>query len=767
MTIEDVFSTAVTQHQAGNASMAEQLYRQILLEVPDHSPTLHHLGLLLQSAGQSEQAVALLRRAATCDPGSAACQNSLANLLRELGHRDEAIRAYEAALRLKPDYVNAQYNLASLLLDCSAPEGAARWYRKVVEADPNDAEALNGLGIALKELGEFDEATQCMGRAIAVRPENPIAHFNLGLVLKARDDLPGAASAFHEAVRINPRYVPAQLNLASVLFDQNECEAAEAACRAALEVDPNHVEAYSPLGNVLLRLDRSSEAENVFRRALKLAPDDVTAIYGLGNALLNQIKLGEAISNYRLVPPSDPAYPVAQNNLGNCLQKQGCFDLAIAAFRRALTAKPDFPEAHSNLLFCSNYLPDIDSETLFKEHRLWAEQYADHLDRRVSFEAVDRSPERRLRVGYISPNFCIHSVGHFIDAVLQYHDRTAFEVTCYADVDKPDQYTERLRGLSDRWRDVYGMDDEQVAAIIRDDAIDVLVDLAGHTAGNRLLVMARHPSPVLVTYLGYPNTTGLKQIAYRISDAWADPPGVGDAIHTEKLLRLSSGFLCFRPPPTCPDVVDPPLLREGHVTFGSFNNTAKANARVIEAWSRILRALPDSRMIIKSRHVADAGARRVLLDNFSEHEVAVERIEIVRGFIPREQHLRLYGRVDIGLDPFPYNGTTTTCEALWMGVPAITLDGATHRARVGVSLMHQVGLPELIAATESEYVKLAVALARDRERLRTLRHALRGRMAASALMDAPRTMRELESSYRTAWKGFCQSPKEGCAAVDR
>jgi predicted O-linked N-acetylglucosamine transferase (SPINDLY family) len=766
MTIEEVFSAAATQHQAGNASVAEQLYRQILVEVPDHSPTLHHLGLLLQSAGQLQQAVALLRQAAACDPGSATCQNNLANLLRQLGHRDEAIRAYEAALRLKPDYVNAQYNLASLLLDCSDPAGAARWYRKVVEVDPNDPEALNGLGIALKELGELDEARACMDQAIAVRPENPIAHFNLGLVLKARGDLPGATSAFHEAVRINPSYVPAHLNLASVLLDQNECEAAEAACRAALEVEPDHVEVHSPLGNVLLRLERSGEAEDIFRRALKLAPDDVNALHGLGNALLNQSKLDEAIANYRLVPPSDPAYPTAQNNLGNCLQKQGCFDLAIAAFRRALSAKPDFPEAHSNLLFCSNYLPDIDSKTLFKEHRLWAGQYADHLGRQASFEAVDRSPERRLRVGYISPNFCIHSVAYFIDAVLECHDRTAFEVTCYANVDKRDQYTERLRGLSDRWRDVYGMDDEQVAAIIRDDAIDILVDLAGHTGGNRLLVMARHPSPVLVAYLGYPNTTGLKQIAYRISDAWADPPGVSDAVHSEKLLRLPSGFLCFRPPPACPDVLDPPVLQEGHVTFGSFNNTAKVNARVIEVWSRILRALPDSRMIIKSRHVADAGARRVLLDNFSEHEVAVERIEIVRGLIPREDHFRLYGRVDVGLDPFPYNGTTTTCEALWMGVPVITLDGETHRARVGVSLMHQVGLLELIAATESAYVKLAVALARDRQRLRALRHALRERMAASPLMDAPCTVRELESSYRAAWKAFCRSTKQGFAGTE-
>jgi len=764
--MENVISAAVSQHQAGNSTMAEQLYRQILIEIPDHCPTLHNLGLLLQSERQSEEALQFFRRAVSCDPGNATYQNSLANLLRELGHRDRAIRAYEAAVRLKPDYVNAQYNLATLFLESSAPADAARWYRKVVELTPNDAEALNGLGIALKEVGELDEAMSCLEQAIAVRPENPAAHFNLGLVRKTREDLTGAATSFHEAVRIDPTYIPAYLNLASVLFERKQYERAEAACRSAVEVEPSHVEAHCSLGNVLIKLERWSEAEDAFRRALNLTSNDVNALYGLGNALLNQSRLDEAISNYRIVPSSDPVYPTVQNNMGNCLQKQGRLNLAIAAFRRALSAKPDYPEAHSNVLFCSNYLPDIDSEILFKEHRLWAEKHADHLGRQVSFKGLDTSPVRRLRVGYLSPNFCLHSVAFFIDAVLEYHDRTAFEVTCYANVGTQDHYTERLRGHSDRWRDVYGFDDDHVASIIRNDAIDILVDLAGHTGGNRLLVMARHPSPVLFTYLGYPNTTGLTQIGYRISDAWADPPGVSDAIHTEKLLRLPSGFLCFRPPPECPDVVDPPVIHDGHVTFGSFNNTAKVNSRVIEVWSQILRALPESRIVIKSRHVADAGARRVLLDTFSERGVAVERIKIVHGFVPSEDHLRLYGQVDIGLDPFPYNGTTTTCEALWMGVPTITLDGETHRGRVGVSLMHQIGLPELIAATESEYVSIALSLARDWERLCTLRHALRGRMAASPLMDAPCTLRELESSYRTAWKAFCQSTKEGFAVTN-
>jgi predicted O-linked N-acetylglucosamine transferase (SPINDLY family) len=767
MTVEDVFKAAVSQHQAGNVSAAEQLYQQILLEVPDHGPTLHYLGLLLQSAGQLEQAVSYLRRAVASDPGSAICQNNLANLLRQQGHLDEAIRAYEAALRLEPDYVNAQYNLASLLLDRAAPADAAIWYRKLVEADPDDAEALNGLGIALKELGQLDESAAYMERAIAVQPENPVAHYNLGLVRKLRDDFPGAASAFREAARIDPNYVSAYLSLASVLFDQEDYEAAEAACRSAIDIAPEHVEAYTALGNVLLRRDRSNQAEGVYRQALALAPNDINALHGLGNALLNQSKLDEAISFYRLVPASDALYPIAQNNLGNCLQKQGRFDPAIAAFRRALSAKRDFVEAHSNMLFCSNYLPDVDSKALFKEHQLWAEKHSDHLGQRVSFRSIDMSPGRRLRIGYLSPNFCIHSVAYFIDAVLEYHDRSAFQVICYSNSLTRDQYTERLRALSDGWHDVYGMDDDTVAEMIRDHAIDILVDLAGHTGGNRLLVMARRPAPVLVNYLGYPNTTGVKQIAYRITDAWADPPGVSEAVHTEKLLRLPSGFLCFRSPSACPDVLDPPLLREGHVTFASFNNTAKVNGRVVDVWSRILRALPDARLLIKSRHVADAEARRVLLDNFSEHGVAKDRIEIVPGFLPRDDHLRLYGRVDIGLDPFPYNGTTTTCEALWMGVPVVTLDGDTHRGRVGVSLLNQVGLPELIAATESEYVRLAGELAKDPDRLVRLRRGLRERMAASPLMDARGTVHALESSYRTAWRIFCQGTNEGIAATAR
>ena len=420
----------------------------------------------------------------------------------------------------------------------------------------------------------------------------------------------------------------------------------------------------------------------------------------------------------------------------------------MAAYRQAIEIKHDFAEANSNLLFCMNYDTQTSQSEILVESRRWD---ANQAVPGASNEPSNPSDSnRRLRVGYVSPDFRQHSVSHFLDAVFAGHNRHSFEVFGYAEVVKPDQETARFRDLSDGWCSTVGMTDPAVAERIRDDRIDILVDLAGHTANNRLLAFAERPAPVQVTWLGYPNTTGLSAMDCRLTDAIADPEGVADAQHSETLVRLPNGFLSY-----APELDGPPARTTGHVTFGSFNNLAKVTPEVVETWARILDRIPNSRLVIKSRPLADAGTRKRYLEMFVARGIDANRVELCAWIASKSGHLGAYARVDIGLDPFTYNGTTTTCEALWMGVPAITLSGDRHAGRVGASILTRVGHADFVAETEEAYVEKAAALANDLDRLSALRKDLRDRMRQSPLCDADGFARDIEAAYREMWRSAC------------
>jgi protein O-GlcNAc transferase len=341
-----------------------------------------------------------------------------------------------------------------------------------------------------------------------------------------------------------------------------------------------------------------------------------------------------------------------------------------------------------------------------------------------------------------------------VEPLLRGHDRQKVEVFCYAEVTRPDSFTARLQGLADHWRVTVGLSDQRLAERIRTDGIDILVDLAGHTAGNRLPVFARKPAPVRVTWLGYPNTTGLKAIDYRLVDAVTDPDGEADAWASETLVRLEDGFVCYRGLRDGPELTPPPCLKTGTVTFGSFNNPAKVSTATFDAWAKLLSRLPQARLLLKGMWFADASTCALFLARLGERGVAADRVELVT-WLPAAEHLALYHRVDIALDPFPYNGTTTTCEALWMGVPVITLRGHRHAGRVGASLLTRIGLTDLIAHSIEEYVEIAVALAGNSGRLDDLRRALRPRMAASTICDERAFACKMEAAFRSMWQHWC------------
>lgn len=467
-------------------------------------------------------------------------------------------------------------------------------------------------------------------------------------------------------------------------------------------------------------------------------------------------KLERMIAENAGATPARRAYLYA--SLAQILRERGRIAESIEQQRKAVALSPDDAAMHSRLLLDLNYLAGLDVNECAREHRLFGERFGLPVDK-FAPHLNDRDPNRRLRVGYVSADFRAHSIAFFLEPLFSGHDKSQFEVVCYAGVARPDVMTERLRALADLWHEVVNLDDNLLTELIRSDGVDILVDLAGHTAGNRLTVFGRKPAPVQVTWLGYPNTTGLREMDYRLTDEWADPRGTSDARYTETLVRMPRGFLCYKPFDDCPEPRTPPSLINRYVTFGCFNNRAKINEKVLDAWCSILTDIPDARMLLKSSNARGNLLREQLVPEFVSRGIDAERVEILDHAPNLREHLALYDRVDIALDTFPYNGTTTTCEALRMGVPVITLAGDRHAGRVGISMLHSVGLDELIAASVDKYRRLTVELARAPARLAEYRCALRGRLHHSPLTEATGFARSMEAVFRDMWRKWCAGEK--------
>jgi len=518
---------------------------------------------------------------------------------------------------------------------------------------------------------------------------------------------------------------------------------------------PEEANAWHLLGLIAHQRGEHHRAVDLLKQAVHINGSVSEFHYNLGTVFKSQNELQDAADCFQTAIRLNPAHLDALNNLGNVLREQGKIEDAIEAFERLLEMKPDNKASHSNLLLTLNYRSILKPAQILEEHKRWSEKQVDPFKDNFKPFTNDKNPNRQLRIGYISPDFRRHSVAFFIEAVLEAHDRLKFEIICYSNAPWADAVTERIQKLSNRWHDIRQITDEHVIDLIRSEKVDILIDLAGHMGNNRLPLFARKPAPVQVTYLGYPNTTGLSTMDYRLTDAWADPYGETDRLYSEELVRLPNGFLCFQPPGNGPEIADLPALKTGMVTFGSFNNIAKVSPETAELWSAILKTIPNSRLILKSRALMDRTTCQRIRQMFSRQGVSADRIETI-GHIPsHEDHLALYNDVDIALDPFPYNGTTTTCEALWMGTPVVTLAGNSHASRVGVSILSSIGLTGLIADSPANYKDIVVRLSKNLNRLQTLRTELRQRILKSALTDANRFTRSLEDVYRDMWKNYC------------
>ncbi len=496
------------------------------------------------------------------------------------------------------------------------------------------------------------------------------------------------------------------------------------------------------------------EALTSFRRALQIDPCLAAAENNLACVLHGQGNIDDALAGYRRALALAPGFAEVYSNLATALLSQGQPLEAVACCRKALHLQPDLARAQSNLLYMLWFCPGLDARAIYEEHRRWNETQVGHLP--CAPHANDAAPDRRLRIGYISPDFRDHVVGRNILPLLRHHDHEHFHITLYAHSPRPDQSAVPFQQCADRWRDITRLPDAKVAETIRQDEIDVLVDLALHMDGNRLAIFARRPAPVQVTFAGYPGTTGLGAINYRLTDPWLDPTGLFEGCYSEESIRLPHSFWCYDagtadPPPTVL-----PALENGYITFGCLNNTSKLNEETLHLWARVLRAVDQSRLLLLAR---SAGFRRQTRDTFGRLGIAAERIEFALPG-PRPEYLVLYQRIDIGLDTIPYNGHTTSLDSLWMGVPVISLAGQTVVGRAGVSQLTNVGLPELIAGTEDEFVQIAVNMTKNLVMLADLRGSLRTRMTQSPIMNAAHFAAAIEAAYRAMWHRWCAGKGE-------
>lgn len=627
---------------------------------------------------------------------------------------------------------------------------AERCYRQVLAAQPGHAEALNLLGLVALQSGQAAPAAELFAAAVAADPRVAGYHSNLGNARFALGAPADAVTAYRAALVRDPALVEAHYNLGRCLDDLGDREAAIASYRKALARQPRLAVARYGLGNALGRLGRLREAVAEYRAAVAADPRHADTWCNLGFALTMLGEGDEAVTCLERAVALQPALPGARANLAHALLTQGRGAEAGRWLAAPLAPEPAAAWAHSTRLFCMLYLPTFDPEAITAAHRRFAADYEAPLARLRQPHPNDRDPERRLRIGYVSPNLVSHSVACFLEPVLAAHDRARVETWCYSDAPHHDEVSARLAALADHWIPCAGWPDQRLAERIRADGIDILVDLAGHTQDNRLTVFARKPAPVQVTWLGYAATTGLAAMDYRLVTAATDPPGA-EAWHSERLLRLPRTLWCFRPRFPLPDVV-PPRAAGTPVTFGSANNVAKLSAECLALWARVLAAVPDSRLVLTG--IPTGGVRARLLAPFAAAGIAPDRITI-HGRLPGDGFQAACAGIDIGLDAFPYNGTTTTCELLSLGVPVVTLAGRTSVARSGAALLALVGLDELIAADADAFVATAMALAADPARRAALRAALPARVAASPLRDEPGMARDLEAAYRAAWRDWC------------
>ena len=679
-------------------------------EAIDAAERLIAEGNRAEDAGQLQEACALYREAVRLAPQSAKAHLNLGIALQALGDEPGAVAGYEKALALDPANPYARYNLGKLRFERGAHAEAERLLRQALRARPDFPQARVVLACALDAQGKPEAAATELE---AAQPRDFGTLFIYAGILRKLGRLDAAAQTLRQALASDPRNLDAQATLFHVLEEKGDPAGAAVALEALLRERPDWAEALFNYGRVLSKLMRPAEAEAALQRAIAIDPGLLRAYRMLGGVLLGQCRIDEALDLYRRAPRN-----------------------------------PDIASAE---LFALNASERVREDELFARHAQFGRELEHAVPSRFVF-STGKESARRLRVGYVSGDFCYHVVTLFLLPVLEHRDRAAVEVFCYGTSERVDEYTRRLAAHADVWRPCAGLSDTQLADAIHADGIDILVDLAGHSGQPRLGVFAQKPAPVQATWLGYLNTTGLTRIDYRISDAHADPVGLTDAHHTEKLARLPHSQWCYRPFLSATVAAAPPCLQQGHITFGSFNQIVKLSHASRVLWAQILSRVPSSKLVVLG--VPSGHAEQTLRADFANAGIEAERVSLVP-YVSLQDYFGWYNQVDIALDTTPYSGGTTTCDALWMGVPVLTAPGKRPASRSAASILTTAGLTDWIASSPEDYLRRAVQAAGNPQMLAGLRATLRGKLQASPLMDEAGFTKNLENLYRQMWRRYC------------
>lgn len=634
------------------------------------------------------------------------------------------------------------------------PKQAIKTLEQMLKISPNDPDLHYLLGLAHMNLGNLKQASANFNRAIKIQTTYVDAWVQLGQLLQAVGDISGAISLYRTGISILPDVVHLHLSLGTLLQGQGKPGEAIKCYQDALLIHPESSELYYNLGTAEIARGGLFTAVQQFRHALRLTPGSAVAHHNLAGTLMHLGELDEAELHFHEAIRFDPSLTDARVGLVSILLKLGQPGEALKQCREVLSHYPDNHSAQECYLMCLNYVPGKSNTCIISEHNKWGKEFSRRYDDKQKPHR-DMTPDRPIRVGYVSPDFTDHPVGYFMMAALTFHNKNQVETYCYSNAQATDSYTESLKSLQNNWRNTAFLTDEQLIAQILKDRIDILVDLAGHTDGNRLSVFARKPAPLQITYLGYPNTTGLPEMDYRVTDIIADPDE-GNYLYAEKLLFMESGFSCFIPSENAPDVNALPAEKNGFLTFGSLNNASRLTNEVVNLWCQLLQTVPESRLLIY-RNTLKGKLRHRLSALFNKHGIETDRITITDKAPIPTNHLSMYHHFDIALDTFPWSGHTTACQAIWMGIPVITLRGDTFAGRMVTSLYHQLGLTEFIATNKDEYINIGNKLASDINSLSNYRRELRDIMKGSPLCNGQLFARNLEKLYRHAWQELCTS----------
>jgi protein O-GlcNAc transferase len=723
---DSLYCLGLILFQLGDQEEGLRLVKQAVEVRPGQVEVLYDLGIMLQTAGDPIAAAESFRKAVAVNPKYAQAHFALGNALQKSQLLEDAVKSFQQAIVLTPKWAEAHFNLGNALRDLNQPEAALQSYQKALAYKPNWAEAYASIGQSFASLKKYEEALINCKQAIALNANLAEPHFSIGIVLKELKKPVEALISYRMAAILKPDFAEASYDLAFLLFELGRIEEAMPFFRKVIALKPEWAELHNALGLSFtiqgfasMNASHFREADSCFRQALSLRPD---------------------------IP--ETYCSLAASPLQTGLSLEECLTLC----QKALEIEPDFITAYQNLLFFQQYSEKLTPQLMRNTIEHFAQTCFPNPPTPQHSNMPD--PEKRLRIGYLSPDFRYHSCAWFIEPLLSAHNRQEVEIFCYSNVLKADSMTERLKKLADSWHNIRNLDADAVASMIQSHEIDILLDLAGHTSDNFLSVFHYKPAPIQAAWLGYPGSTGLSTIDYRLSDFLLTPTDTPEYF-SEKIWNLERPAHCYRPPQAF-KLLPLPAEQNGYITFGSFNNLLKVNLETIALWAKALRAVNSSRILIKSRQLSDPEICKKFIQAFRAEGIAENRVELVVSFTGLEAHLNYYNRIDIALDTFPYNGATTTLEALWMGVPVITLAGWRTASRYSLSFLEAVGLRELAANDPEEFAAIAQSLASNLPKLAGLHAELRERMKNSLLCDESNFAQALEDTYRKMWKQWCQ-----------